>query len=68
MTNKDVIRAWKDPEYRNSLSKADRSLVPAHPAGLIEISDADLGKVTGALRISTVNHCTNNSLWPACCS
>src|SRR4051794_6443615 len=47
MSNLDVIRAWKDPEYRMGLSATDRALLPAHPAGLIEMSDAQLGDVTG---------------------
>jgi len=42
MSNIDVIRAWKDEEYRLGLSEAERALLPAHPAGAVEISDADL--------------------------
>jgi len=41
MSNIDVIRAWKDEEYRLGLSEAERALLPAHPAGAVEISDAD---------------------------
>ena len=43
MANHKVIRAWKDPAYRNSLSQAERAALPANPAGTIEISDADHG-------------------------
>jgi mersacidin/lichenicidin family type 2 lantibiotic len=43
----DVIRAWKDPEYRKSLSEADRMLLPAHPAGLVELTDGQLDQVGG---------------------
>jgi mersacidin/lichenicidin family type 2 lantibiotic len=32
----NVIRAWKDPEYRLGLSEAERAMVQAHPAGVIE--------------------------------
>ena len=32
MSNPDLIRAWKDPEYRATLN-----FVPDHPAGLIEL-------------------------------
>jgi len=42
MSNIDVIRAWKDEEYRLGLSKAELDLLPAHPAGPIEISNDDL--------------------------
>ena len=44
MTHLDIIRAWKDEEYRLSLSEAERALLPANPAGLIELTDA-LGHV-----------------------
>jgi mersacidin/lichenicidin family type 2 lantibiotic len=54
MSNKKVIRAWKDPVYRNSLSEAERAALPANPAGSIEISDADLGKVAGGLAFHTI--------------
>lgn len=39
MLHKDVIKAWKDPAYRNTLSPAERKSLPANPAGAIEISD-----------------------------
>ena len=42
MSRVDIIRAWKDEEYRNSLSEAERNALPEHPAGLVEISDADV--------------------------
>ena len=47
MCNPEIIRAWKDEDYRMSLSEAERKSVPANPAGLIEISDRDLGAVAG---------------------
>jgi mersacidin/lichenicidin family type 2 lantibiotic len=33
----DIIRAWKDPEYRQSLSPVERAGVPAHPAGVLNL-------------------------------
>ncbi|HEX2220838.1 MAG TPA: mersacidin/lichenicidin family type 2 lantibiotic [Gemmatimonadales bacterium] len=47
MTRVDVIRAWKDEEYRASLSAAELAELPAHPAGLIELGDTDLDAVAG---------------------
>ena len=47
MTHLDIIRAWKDEEYRLSLSDAEQALVPAHPAGLTELTDAELGATEG---------------------
>ena len=39
MSKVDVIRAWKDEEYRLSLTEQERAQLPAHPAGLIELED-----------------------------
>jgi mersacidin/lichenicidin family type 2 lantibiotic len=47
MTRTDIIRAWKDAEYRDSLSEAQRALLPENPAGLIELSTDVLGVVAG---------------------
>jgi|RhiMetdeSRZDD1v2_1073273.scaffolds.fasta_scaffold91004_3 mersacidin/lichenicidin family type 2 lantibiotic len=52
MSNIDVIRAWKDEEYRLGLSETERKLLPAHPAGAVEISNDDLQAVNGAFRPS----------------
>ena len=49
MTKKQIIRAWKDAEYRNSLSESQRASLPDNPAGVIELSDASLNDATGAL-------------------
>jgi mersacidin/lichenicidin family type 2 lantibiotic len=47
MKNVDVIRAWKNEEYRLSMNDAQRSMVPPNPAGMIELSDAELGDSSG---------------------
>jgi mersacidin/lichenicidin family type 2 lantibiotic len=47
MSNKNIIRAWKDEDYRLSLSDAERALVPEHPAGLIELEGAEIDGVDG---------------------
>jgi mersacidin/lichenicidin family type 2 lantibiotic len=40
MSNKnDVIRAWKDEEFRSQLSDAEKDQIPANPAGLLELTD-----------------------------
>jgi len=43
----DVIRAWKDEKYFRSLTPSQREALPAHPAGLIELSDNDIRQVFG---------------------
>lgn len=47
MSHEHIIRAWKDEDFRNSLSDAERSLLPEHPAGLVELTDTELRAVGG---------------------
>jgi mersacidin/lichenicidin family type 2 lantibiotic len=48
MPKVDIIRAWKDEEYRLGLSSEERALLPEHPAGLIELDDEQMKAVVGA--------------------
>ena len=41
----DIIRAWKDEGYRNSLSEAERAALPPNPAGLMTLTNEELGAV-----------------------
>lgn len=54
MSNRTIIRAWRDEDYRLGLSEAERSQLPEHPAGRIELSDAELGVATGGGIIKTL--------------
>ena len=64
MSNIDIIRAWKNPAYRDGLSSEERSLLPAHPAGLVELSDSELKQASGigALVNTTAQNCTEFTL------
>jgi mersacidin/lichenicidin family type 2 lantibiotic len=42
-----IIRAWKDDDYRMSLSTDERRALPENPAGLVEFSGADLNQAAG---------------------
>jgi len=55
MSIKNIIRAWKDEDYRLSLSEAERALLPQHPAGLIELSGAEMGGVKGGFRVPNLS-------------
>lgn len=59
-----IIRAWKDQSYRQKLSAAEQAELPAHPSGMIELTDADLGGVSGGLGKSTGAQCglTNRTI------
>jgi mersacidin/lichenicidin family type 2 lantibiotic len=48
MSIKKVVRAWKDPKYRASLSPEEQAQVPDHPAGTTEaLDDAQLEEIAG---------------------
>lgn len=49
--NLDVVRAWKDPKYRASLSEDELAGLPLNPAGVIEINDAELGGAHGGTSV-----------------
>jgi mersacidin/lichenicidin family type 2 lantibiotic len=56
MSRQEIIRAWKDAEFRANLSDAQRAMLPANPAGCIELTDSDLDRTVArpsGLRIKT---------------
>lgn len=59
----DVIRAWKDEEYRRSLSPSELAALPANPAGVVELDDEELRTATGAAAAG----CTCCSCCCGCC-
>jgi mersacidin/lichenicidin family type 2 lantibiotic len=58
MLHNDAVRAWKDRKYRLSLTEAERMQLPAHPAGAVELTNADLGVVSGSATIPLSQFCT----------
>ena len=77
MSNIDIIRAWKDEEYRNSLSEEQRSQLPENPAGVIELPDdiaqsvagGARGKTGGRITCGIRRRCTGTTNWtkgPGC--
>lgn len=70
MSKLDIVRAWKDEEYCESLSVAQRAQVPENPAGIIELSDPDMAQVEGGTITfdpimcgSYITVCTYDPLW-----
>ncbi len=47
MKKLDVVRAWRDEEYRNGLSAEEQAALPAHPAGVVELADVSLRSIAG---------------------
>jgi mersacidin/lichenicidin family type 2 lantibiotic len=58
MNKNDVIRAWKDPFYRATLSEEAQASLPQHPAGIVELSDDQLVTAAGATVLTTAFDCT----------
>ncbi|HEV8580814.1 MAG TPA: mersacidin/lichenicidin family type 2 lantibiotic [Thermoanaerobaculia bacterium] len=69
MEQTDVIRAWKDPVYRSGLSRDELAVLPAHPAGLIELRAEDLKSVPSGIALTTAIDCTEFTFrnWRRCC-
>jgi mersacidin/lichenicidin family type 2 lantibiotic len=57
MSKVDIIRAWKDEDYRLSLSDSERAQLPDNPAGLVELNDSDLNDAAGGTIFPTVQTC-----------
>ncbi len=45
----DIARAWKDPEYRKSLTPEELASVPECPTGFVAITDDELKTVSGGV-------------------
>ena len=67
MNKADVIRAWKDPAYRATLSAEDLARLPSHPAGLIELKERELREATGGVIETTFRTCTMYTYISRCC-
>jgi mersacidin/lichenicidin family type 2 lantibiotic len=48
MSRVDVVRAWRDPQYRRSLSREQRAALPRNPAGEVQVSEQELQAASGA--------------------
>jgi mersacidin/lichenicidin family type 2 lantibiotic len=54
MSHQEIIRAWKNEGFRSSLSEQQRAMLPAHPAGIVELADPGLDRSfpkTSGLRV-----------------
>jgi mersacidin/lichenicidin family type 2 lantibiotic len=57
VSNLNIIRAWKDPDYRRSLTEEQRTQLPAHPAGDIEFRILSLDEAGGIMHYSPCRRC-----------
>jgi mersacidin/lichenicidin family type 2 lantibiotic len=51
MTKDMIIRAWKDPAFRATLTAEQLAALPSNPAGLsaVELSETELSEAVGGL-------------------
>ena len=47
MITNEIVRSWKDEDYRLSLSREELASTPDNPVGLIELTDEELIGVDG---------------------
>jgi len=61
MKTNEVIRAWKDEDYRETLTPEHRAKLPQHPAGRIEFEQPELEDEAPlrAARKYTFFHCSH---------
>lgn len=67
MSQKNIIRAWKDEDYRSTLSEAELAALPANPAGLVEVSDDDLNAMTGGTYTTYCTYWSKTTAPKICC-
>jgi mersacidin/lichenicidin family type 2 lantibiotic len=75
MSNLDIVRSWKNPGYRRSLSVQQLHTLPEHPAGSATLTDQELkaasgltDKVDGFGLLTTAIGCTSFTFhgWKSC--
>ena len=47
MTNQQIVLCWKDESHFADLSDEEKDLIPANPAGMGDLDEADLLQVSG---------------------
>jgi mersacidin/lichenicidin family type 2 lantibiotic len=60
MAEINVVRYWKDPAYRGALAAGQLEGLPENPAGLVELTDAQLKEASGVsgIIVTTFKTCT----------
>ncbi|HYX52248.1 MAG TPA: mersacidin/lichenicidin family type 2 lantibiotic [Candidatus Limnocylindrales bacterium] len=75
-SNLDVIRSWKDPKYRRSLTAQQLQAIPEHPAGSFMITEQEMKVASGlmmededfSIPLTTALGCTDYTFhsWKSC--
>ncbi|GHO88286.1 mersacidin/lichenicidin family type 2 lantibiotic [Dictyobacter formicarum] len=67
MSIADTIRAWRDREFRESLSEEERARLLENPVGQIELTDKDLLEVVGAAQSGASVGCNTKTCMTGNC-
>ena len=64
----DIVKAWKDEDYRNTLTLEQRANLPAHPSGIIDFEVPEIQE-EGSFEASPVacGKQTTKSVFLNCC-
>lgn len=62
MNTRDIIRAWKDEQFRKNLNSDQQALLPAHPAGEIALAGAKTDSANGGMLLSRIICRTDNCM------
>ena len=64
MSKLDIVRAWKDEEYCESLNDTQRTLLPQNPAGVVELTDQEMLQAEGGTTFSITFGCDSLAFCP----
>jgi mersacidin/lichenicidin family type 2 lantibiotic len=54
MKKEKILRAWRDPEFRESLSPEELAALPDHPSSALELRDEQLTLAVGGTAIAPI--------------
>jgi mersacidin/lichenicidin family type 2 lantibiotic len=62
MSHAKTVRAWRDYDFWLGLSDAERGSIPANPAGVTELMDAEMDFVAGGSDTLPDQTCTSSCI------
>ena len=63
MKKQDIIRAWRDGDFYDSLDAEQKAAMPASPAALPTVDDSVLSSITGGC---TFSNCPTSAICSPC--
>jgi mersacidin/lichenicidin family type 2 lantibiotic len=63
----NVVRAWKDPRYREKLNACEKSLLPPHPSGEVDLKDTQLDPASAQRLAGELGFSTETAFGEVCC-